>query len=84
MTKIDEAIRAAQEAYSVYGKTGDLRATPPSAGNVKSMLSAALAVLLPAEPSEAMIAFIDRLIDDDNHMSPNEMYTALRRHLGLE
>ena len=38
MIKLDEAIRAAQEAYSVYGKTGDLRASPPSAGNVKSML----------------------------------------------
>jgi|SRR6185312_8865138 len=60
MTKIDEAIRAAQEAYSVYGKTGDLRASPPSAGNVKSMLVAALAVLLPAEPSEKMVEKIVR------------------------
>lgn len=154
MTKFDEAVRAAQEAYSVYGKTGDLRATPPSVGNVKSMLKAALAVLLPAEqcemiewvtqqdsnkantdenfshvkqrgrrqnkmasdwaldqarhcvgsrrlvaealdaarnsalaillpvePSEEMLIFIDKLINDGNHMSLNEMYAALRESI---
>lgn len=97
MSTIDDAIRAAQSAAAiractpVYGSCALLSGhRGPHHGyrdNVAAIVELAvkdaLAALLPAEPSEAMIAFIDRLIDDDNDMSPNEMYAALRAHLGL-
>lgn len=40
-----EAIEALREAYSKYGQTGDLRATPPSFECAEAILAAALAAM---------------------------------------